>query len=44
MKILGIGVDMVKISRIQNILTQRYRERFLVKVLHEKEMDHFRGH
>lgn len=36
MKILGIGVDMVKISRIGSTLTKIYRKRFLTKVLHKK--------
>lgn len=35
MKILGIGVDMVKISRIEHILKQNYHKRFLTKVLHK---------
>lgn len=41
MKILGIGVDVVKISRIHNILQKNYHKRFLVKVLHQKEFDYF---
>jgi phosphopantetheinyl transferase (holo-ACP synthase) len=44
MKILGIGVDVVKISRIQAILAKNYHPRFLVKVLHQKELDHFSQH
>jgi holo-[acyl-carrier protein] synthase len=41
MKILGIGVDLVKISRIQQILHKNYHKRFLVKVLHKQELDYF---
>ena len=39
MKILGIGVDMVKVSRIENILSKSYAKRFLTKVLHSKEIN-----
>ena len=38
MKILGIGVDMVKASRIESILSKKYAKRFLTKVLHTKEI------
>ena len=36
MKILGIGIDVTKISRFDHILAQNYHQRFLVKVLHTK--------
>jgi len=38
MKILGVGVDLVEISRIHHILQMNYRRRFLTKVLHPKEL------
>jgi len=41
MKILGIGVDMVKISRFENILNASYKQRLIVKVLHKKEIETF---
>ena len=44
MRILGIGVDIVKISRIQNILSKNYSLRFLTKVLHVKELEHLKKH
>jgi phosphopantetheinyl transferase (holo-ACP synthase) len=34
MRISGIGIDLVKIDRIQEILSKPYKKRFLVKVLH----------
>ena len=39
MKILGIGVDMVKVSRIEHILSKNYARRFLTKVLHTEEIE-----
>ena len=32
---------MVKISRIESILLKNYQRRFLVKVLHDKELEYF---
>jgi holo-[acyl-carrier protein] synthase len=42
MKIFGIGIDLVKISRMQKILEQSYKQRFLTKVLHPRELEHFK--
>lgn len=42
MRILGIGVDLVKISRMQKILDRSYKLRFLTKVLHPLELEHFK--
>ncbi len=42
MKVLGVGVDLVKISRIQNILSKNYKLRFLTKVLHPQELAYFK--
>lgn len=41
MKVFGVGIDLVKINRIQKILEQNYKFRFLVKVLHPNELKHF---
>jgi holo-[acyl-carrier protein] synthase len=41
MKILGIGIDLVKIDRIEKILEKSYKLRFLTKVLHPKELERF---
>jgi phosphopantetheine--protein transferase-like protein len=41
MQVLGVGVDLVKISRISDILRKNYKLRFLTKVLHPKELEHF---
>jgi len=38
MNIFGVGVDLVKSSRIKKILLSSYSERFLHKVLHPKEI------
>ena len=34
MKILGIGIDLVKNTRMQNIVMEKYAKRFLSKFLH----------
>ena len=39
MKIFGVGIDIVKNSRIQNILQKTTSDRFLQKALHEKEIE-----
>ena len=41
MKIFGIGVDIVKISRIEDMVTKSHWKRFITKVLHPKEIDHY---
>lgn len=38
MNIFGVGVDLVKSSRIKKILLSSYSERFLHKVLHPREI------
>jgi holo-[acyl-carrier protein] synthase len=43
MRISGIGIDLVKIDRIQEILSKPYKKRFLVKVLHPEELEYFEG-
>ena len=43
MKVLGVGIDLVKIGRIQKILAQSYKFRFLTKVLHPRELEHFQS-
>ena len=40
MKILGIGIDLVKNSRMQQYFTRNYSDRFLKKFLHPSELDH----
>lgn len=42
MKVLGIGIDLVKINRMEKILQQSYKLRFLTKVLHPRELEHFK--
>ena len=37
-KIIGIGVDICKIERINKILLKSYSTRFLTKALHENEL------
>lgn len=39
MKILGIGVDLVRNSKIRHFMQQSYAQRFLKKFLHHQEMD-----
>lgn len=41
MKILGIGVDLVRNARIKSYLTQSYADRFLKKFLHPTELVSF---
>jgi len=41
MKVFGVGIDLVKINRIQKILDKNYKFRFLVKVLHPTELNYF---
>jgi len=38
MKILGIGIDLVKNTRMQNIVMEKYAKRFLSKFLHPQEL------
>lgn len=42
MKILGIGIDIIKISRMHKILKERYSARFLTRVLHPLELEHYK--
>lgn len=37
-KIIGIGTDIVKISRMSEILNKSYKKRFLEKVLNQTEI------
>lgn len=39
MKILGIGVDLVRNSKIRHFMQQSYAQRFLKKFLHHQEME-----
>lgn len=39
MGILGVGVDLCRVSRIQSILSKPYSPRFLTKVLHVQERE-----
>lgn len=41
MKIFGIGVDLVQNSRIRNALTKSHAKRFLSRVLHQDELQHY---
>lgn len=41
MRILGIGVDLVMNSRIEQILNKSYAERFIKKFLHEHELKRY---
>lgn len=41
MKILGIGIDLVKNSKIQNAVNKNYAERFIKKFLHPKELEKY---
>lgn len=41
MKVFGVGIDLVKITRIEKILKKNYNQRFLMKVLHPSELAHF---
>ena len=41
--IKGIGVDVVKVPRIQKILSNRHRHRFLRKVLHQEEINEYQN-
>jgi len=43
MNIFGIGVDVVKSARMKRILSSSYAERFLIKVLHPKEITELKG-
>lgn len=36
MKVLGIGIDLVKNSRIEHVVTKNYAERFIKKFLHPR--------
>jgi len=40
MKIIGTGIDIVQISRIEKSL-QRYKDNFAEKILHDIEMEEF---
>lgn len=42
MKIIGTGIDIVQISRIEKSL-QRYHDNFAEKILHDVEMEEFNG-
>jgi phosphopantetheinyl transferase (holo-ACP synthase) len=41
MKVIGIGIDLVMNSRIEQILTKNYAERFIKKFLHEHELKRY---
>lgn len=41
-KIWGIGVDVISISRIR-ICYSKYNDRFLKRILHNKEIEQFRS-
>lgn len=41
--IVGIGVDIVKVSRIESVL-ERHRERFLSRILHPNELTVYQSH
>jgi hypothetical protein len=34
MRVLGIGIDLVKNSRIEHVITKNHAERFIKKFLH----------
>jgi len=42
-RILGVGVDLCKVSRIQRIISKNeyFHRRFLTGVFHAKEVDEF---
>ena len=39
MRIVGVGVDITSIARISEILQKGYRQRFITRVLHWREID-----
>jgi len=40
-KIFGIGVDIARNSRFENLLQKSHKTRFLSRVLHSKEIEDF---
>ena len=40
-KIFGIGTDIIKNSRLENLLEKSYKKRFIERVLHLKEIEQF---
>ncbi|MEM7401244.1 MAG: holo-ACP synthase [Pseudomonadota bacterium] len=42
MKIIGTGIDIVEVSRIQKSI-DRYEENFAAKILHDEELSEYEG-
>lgn len=40
-KIFGIGTDIIRNSRIENLLQRPYKKRFISRVLHSVEIEEF---